>query len=124
MKNMRKTVLGVVMALFMASTASAATVKISDNISESTTWTADNVYRLQDQIYVLPGATLTIEAGTVVASTTDAGGSLAVARGAKIFVNGTKDKPVIMTSTDDVATWTPDSRLPHHRRQPQNRDVA
>src|SRR3989339_818913 len=68
MKNMRKTVLGVMMALFMA--------------------------------------------GTVVASTTDAGGSLAVARGAKIFVNGTKDKPVIMTSTDDVATWTSDSSHP------------
>jgi len=112
MKNMRKTVLGVVMALFMAGTASAATVNVEKNIAASTTWTADNVYRLQDQIYVLPGATLTIEAGTVVASTTDAGGSLAVARGAKIFVNGTKDKPVIMTSTDDVATWTSDSSHP------------
>jgi len=112
MKNMRKAVLGVMMALFVAGTASAATVKVSSNISTSTTWTADNVYRLEDQIYVLPGATLTIEAGTVVASTTDAGGSLAVARGAKIFVNGTKDNPVIMTSTSDVATWTSDSGHP------------
>ncbi len=112
MRNMRKTVFGVMMALFVAGTASAATVKVSSNISTSTTWTADNVYRLEDQIYVLPGATLTIEAGTVVASTTDAGGSLAVARGAKIFVNGTKDNPVIMTSTSDVATWTSDSSHP------------
>lgn len=112
MKNMRNTVLGVMMALFMASTAGAATVKVEKNITASTTWTADNVYRLEKQIYVLSGATLTIEAGTVIASTTDAGGSLAVARGAKIFVNGTKDNPVIMTSTDDVATWTPDASHP------------
>ena len=112
MKNMRKTVLGVMMALFMAGTASAATVNVEKNIAASTTWTADNVYRLEKQIYVLSGATLTIEAGTVVASTTDAGGSLAVARGAKIFVNGTKDNPVVMTSTDDVATWTPNAGHP------------
>ena len=112
MKNMRKTVLGVMVALFMAGTASAAAVKVEKNITASTTWTADNVYRLEKQIYVLSGATLTIEAGTVVASTTDAGGSLAVARGAKIFVNGTKDNPVVMTSTDDVATWTPNAGHP------------
>ena len=112
MKNVRKTVLGVLMALFVAGSAGAATVNVEKNITASTTWTADNVYRLKQQIYVLSGATLTIEAGTVVASDPDDGGSLAVARGAKIFVNGTKDNPVIMTSTDDVATWTPDSSHP------------
>jgi len=112
MKNMRKIVSGALIALFMAGTASAATVKVSDNISTSTTWTADNVYKLTKQIYVLPGATLTIEAGTVVASDPDDLGSLAVTRGAKIYVNGTKDNPVIMTSTDDVATWTSDSSHP------------
>lgn len=99
----------------MAGTASAATVKVSENISTSTTWTKDNVYQLEKQIFVLPGATLTIDAGTVIASTTGAGGSLAVARGAKIFVNGTKDNPVIMTSTDDVATWTKDANHPSGR---------
>lgn len=112
MDIMKKILLGVVIALFMAGTAGAATVRVSENISTSTTWTADNLYKLTKQIYVLPGATLTIEAGTVIASDTGAGGSLAVARGAKIFVNGTKDSPVIMTSTDDVATWTPDASHP------------
>ncbi|MDR4506915.1 MAG: hypothetical protein MRJ65_01540 [Candidatus Brocadiaceae bacterium] len=113
MKNMRKGVLGCLMAIFMAGgTAGAGIITISDDIATSTTWTADNVYRLQDQIYVLPGATLTIEAGTVIASSTGIGGSLAVARGAKIFVNGTKVNPVIMTSTDDVNTWERDSSHP------------
>ncbi len=109
---MKKTICGGLIALFVAGTAGAATVEVSNNVTTSTTWTADNVYRLKKQIYVLPGATLTIEAGTVVASDPNDGGSLAVARGAKIFVNGTKDNPVVMTSTTDVATWTADSSHP------------
>lgn len=112
MENITKILCGVVVSLFIAGTAGAATVKVTENISTSTTWTSDNVYRMEKQIFVLPGATLTIEAGTVIASTTGAGGSLAVARGAKIFVNGTKDNPVIMTSTDDVATWAKDASHP------------
>ncbi|TAH36820.1 MAG: hypothetical protein EYC70_07475 [Planctomycetota bacterium] len=80
-------------------------VLVTSDIAVSTTWTADNTYNLQDQIYVLPGATLTIEAGTIVASDTDLGGSLAVTKGAQIFIQGTKANPVIMTSKADMATW-------------------
>jgi hypothetical protein len=83
--------------------AQATEVLVTSDISGSETWTSNNTYNLQGQIYVLPGATLTIEAGTVVAS--DAGGSLAVTNGAQIFVNGTKNSPVVMTSKLDVATW-------------------
>ena len=89
----------------LAATAQAGEVLVTSNISTSTTWTANNVYNLQQQIYVLPGATLTIEAGTVIASTTSLGGSLAVCKGAQIFVNGTAANPVIMTSKADTATW-------------------
>ncbi|MBK7644440.1 MAG: hypothetical protein IPJ19_15590 [Planctomycetes bacterium] len=89
----------------LAGAANAAEIFVNTNISVSTTWTANNHYNLQQQIYVLPGATLTIEAGTVLASTSNLGGSLAVCKGAQIFVNGTRDNPVIMTSTADVATW-------------------
>ena len=87
-----------------AGSAQAAEVLVTSNITTSTTWTSADTYNLQGQIYVMPGATLTIEAGTIVAS--DAGGSLAVANGAQIFVNGTGKDPVIMTSKADVATWT------------------
>jgi hypothetical protein len=90
----------------IAGSASAADVLVTSDIATSTTWTADNVYNLQDQIYVLPGATLTIEAGTLVASTANLGGSLAVCRGAQINVLGTASAPVIMTSdADDLVTW-------------------
>ncbi|MDZ4773413.1 MAG: hypothetical protein SGI72_09805 [Planctomycetota bacterium] len=111
--------------LCMASTATAADVFFLSStttpsdpilIATSQTWTANNVYILQSPVYIMPGATLTIDAGTVVASmgfnTTSLlndpnleGGTLAITRGAQIFVNGTAAQPVIMTSQRDTATW-------------------
>ena len=43
--------------------ALAGNVDVTDDIFTSQTWTADNVYNLTSQIYVRPGATLTIQAG-------------------------------------------------------------
>ncbi len=84
----------------------AADVLVENNIATSTTWTANNIYNLQKQIYVLPGATLTIEPGTLIRSTAGMGGSLAVCRGAKIYALGTQDAPIIMTSTlDTMNSW-------------------
>ncbi len=104
---MKHITLAVVAALALAGVAAAQSqVLVTSDIATSTTWTSNNVYNLQQQIYVLPGATLTIEAGTIIASTTNLGGSLAVTRGAQIFVQGTPSNPVIMTSQADVATWT------------------
>ena len=80
-----------------------AQVVVNSNITTSTTWSANNVYDIQQQVYVLPGATLTVEPGTVIACSSL--GSLAVCRGAQIFVNGTQFKPVIFTSAADRATW-------------------
>ncbi len=99
--------LAVTALLAVAGTATAADIPVSGDIVGSVTWTANNTYDLQDQVYVKPGATLTIEAGTVVASTpTENGaGSLAVCQGGQIFIQGTADNPVIMTSKNDVATW-------------------
>ncbi|MEY2806307.1 MAG: hypothetical protein RIR65_724 [Planctomycetota bacterium] len=91
----------------LAAGANAAEILVSADIATSTTWTANNTYNLTAQIYVLPGATLTIEPGTVIASTPTANGSgsLAITKGAQIIANGTKTRPIIMTSTADVATW-------------------
>ena len=44
------------------STLPANVVNVSTDIATATTWTADNQYNLTTQIYVLPGASLTIEA--------------------------------------------------------------
>ncbi len=90
----------------MVGRAHAAEILVTTDISTSTTWTADNTYNLQNQIYVMPGASLTIEAGTLIISDTGVGGSLAVTKGAQIFVQGTQAAPVIFTSKADQATWT------------------
>jgi hypothetical protein len=86
--------------------ANAAEILVNSDITVSTTWTANNTYNLQTQIYVRNGATLTIEPGTVIASTTNIGGAIAVTRGAKIIAAGTQQNPIIWTSKADVATWT------------------
>jgi hypothetical protein len=96
----------VVIAASSAIASAQTVINVSSDIAVSQVWTKNNIYNLTQQIYVLPGASLTIEAGTVVASTANAGGSLAVTKGAQIFVNGTQAEPVIMTSTADTATWT------------------
>lgn len=94
---------GLAIGLSLASAASAQ-VLVTSNITTSTTWTASNVYQLAGQIYVEPGATLTIQPGTVIASSGD--GALAICRGAQLFANGTLDAPIIFTSTADRSTWT------------------
>ena len=81
-------------------------INVTSDITTSTTWTADNIYDLRNQVYVRNGASLTIQAGTILASSGNVGGSLAVSRGSKIFVQGTQTQPVIMTSSADRATWT------------------
>ncbi len=107
MKSILKKATAILVAgLGAAGVANGGEVLVTSDITTSTTWTPDNTYNLQDQIYVRNGATLTIKAGTIVASDTNIGGSLAVAKGSQIFVLGTSQKPVIMTSKADVATWT------------------
>ena len=91
-------------ATMLSSTAFAADVSVSGNIATSTTWTKNNTYNLVGQVMVLPGATLTIQPGTVIAS--NAGGSLAVTRGARISAVGNQSEPIIFTSKNDVLTWT------------------
>jgi hypothetical protein len=88
-----------------AGAAQAADIVVNTNITTSTTWTANNVYNLTAQVYVEPGATLTIEAGTIVASNQ---GSLAVVRGGDLIIQGTKENPVVFTSSADRATWIGD----------------
>ncbi len=103
---MKKLMLLIAIAALTLSSSVMAGTMVSGNITEDTHWTkADHPYHLDGLVKVMPGATLTIDKGVVVASFKSDEGSLAILRGAKIFVNGTKEEPVIMTSAEDVATW-------------------
>ncbi|MBM3871376.1 MAG: hypothetical protein FJ392_10490 [Verrucomicrobia bacterium] len=89
--------------LLAASPAAADVVTISGSITSSTTWFATNTYHLVGKVYVQTGANLTIEPGTIVKGTNDNAlfGSLFVCQGAKLFAQGTPDRPIIFTSTAD-----------------------
>src|SRR5690242_9828872 len=83
------------------------TIRLNDNITNNTTWTANNIYvipRLK-QLFVEPGATLTIEPGTEIRG--EQGAVLVITRGAKIIADGTPDKPIIMTTAQGAGAHTP-----------------
>lgn len=55
-------------------------------------------YNLTSKLVVEDGGTLTIPAGTTIVGKGGTSSYIAVAQGGKIFVEGTKDKPVVMTA--------------------------
>lgn len=79
-------------------------VAVTGIILEDTTWTNDNIYQLNQKVVVDNGATLTIEAGTIVKGSPGTGSlasALIIARGSKINAVGTADAPIVFTSTID-----------------------
>ena len=80
-------------------------VEVTASITTNTTWTADKDYVLKDVIYVAPGATLTIRSGTTIYG--DQASALVVRAGARIDVRGTKNEPVVFTSSKPVGQRAP-----------------
>ncbi|MDD4144352.1 MAG: hypothetical protein PHN68_06935 [Prolixibacteraceae bacterium] len=79
-------------------------VHVTSNIAEDVTWTSDKVYILGGRITVINGVTLTIEPGTIIKGEAGTGANasaLLIARGGKIFAEGTAGKPIIFTSVAD-----------------------
>lgn len=79
-------------------------VQKGGNITASETWTANNAYLLTSPVNVQSGATLTIEAGTVVLGTaaTTNPGVIVIRQGAQIQAIGNAMQPIIMTSDQVV----------------------
>lgn len=77
----------------------ATTVTVNaGNITANTTWTKNNVYLLNGFVYVKAGATLTIEAGTVIRGDKSNKGALIIEKGAKLMAEGTASNPIVFTS--------------------------
>ncbi len=66
-------------------------------------WTRDAIYRLRGTVRVETGATLTIEAGTVILALGPEA-KIVVERGAKIEAEGTRRNPVVMTCDAPVGS--------------------
>jgi len=75
---------------------------LQGSISQSITLDPNKNYYLKGQVYVKNNATLTIPAGITVYAQVNAALSaksvLVITQGAKLYVNGTADKPVVFTS--------------------------
>jgi len=86
----------------------AASLKIGllvANIATDMTLTNDTLWQLDGQVVVMPGVTLTIEPGTIIAGlpgTADNASWLLVDAGAKIMADGTAEEPIIFTSQQRV----------------------
>ncbi|MEO6168135.1 MAG: hypothetical protein ABIO46_14515, partial [Chitinophagales bacterium] len=78
--------------------AQAPVVTVTGYIAASTTWTKDNIYLLSGFVYVNNGATLTIEAGTLIKGDKFSKGALIISRGAKLVADGTAAEPIVFTS--------------------------
>ena len=79
-------------------------VNVIGAITENTTWTNENIYKLNQKVVVDAGTTLTIEAGTIIQGTPGTGSlasALIIARGSKINAVGTPSQPIIFTSSID-----------------------
>ena len=81
-------------------------VDVSSDITSDVYWTADHTYVLNGRIFVNDGGVLHIEAGTVIKGKPGTGvnaSALIVARGGKIYAEGTADRPIIFTAeADDI----------------------
>lgn len=76
-------------------------IHVSGFISGTQTWSANNVYMIDGQVTVSTGATLNIEAGTIVKSYTGwSDGSIRVS-GGTLNVDGDSGSPVLFTSYKD-----------------------
>lgn len=86
----------------------ARVATISSDITADRTLYADTLYTLSGFIHVASGATLTIEAGTVIHGDFDVlGSSLFVLRGAQINAVGTESAPIVFTSSRPVGQRQP-----------------
>jgi len=89
----------------------ATTVTIpAGDITTNTTWSSNNVYLLNGWVYVKAGATLTIQAGTVIRGDKVNKGAIIVEPGATIIANGTASNPIVFTSNQapnnrDYGDW-------------------
>jgi hypothetical protein len=79
-------------------------VTVSGVISANTTWSCDTLYKLNGKVYVSNGATLTIEAGTIIkglpSATTVNASALVITRGSKIIAQGDCSNPIVFTAAN------------------------
>ena len=87
--------------------APAPIVVAAQDITTNTTWTRNNIYLLNGFVYVNAGATLTIEAGTLIKGDLTNKGSLIIRQGARLIAAGTAAQPIVFTSNQPAGLRAP-----------------
>jgi len=80
------------------------TITITGNITANTTWETGKTYILGGRIAVVSGVSLTIQPGVIIKGQAGTGANataLIIARGAKLYAQGTATQPIIFTSVAD-----------------------
>ncbi len=91
------------------SAVNLSTLATGDELQGVTNLTCDNVYFIDDLLYVPSGSELFIEPGTVlrgVFGEAEDANALVIARGGKIFANGNAHCPIIFTDENDPLDGT------------------
>ncbi len=79
--------------------------RISGSLQGDQVWHANQRLLLDGLVFVEPGNSLTIEAGTTIRALP--GSALIISRGAQLFARGQQDKPVVFTSAQPLGTRRP-----------------
>lgn len=73
-------------------------VVVTGEIDGTMNWTNNFIYVLRGAVFVNEGATLNIQAGTLIAGEAGSVGTLIVLRGGKLNAIGTREQPIVFTS--------------------------
>ena len=97
-------------------TPTTTNVLVSGNLTSDTHWVSDSTYEMTGRVIVDSGVVLTIDSGTTILAREGQGSlssALIVARGGKIFAEGTKTSPIVFTSvlSEDVELDETDNGL-------------
>ena len=104
--TMKKFLLGCLVFALRFTAVQAQVVTVSGEITTNTTWTKNNIYLLSGFVYVEDGATLTIQAGTIIKGDKASKGTLIVTKTGTIQAQGTECEPIVFTSNEPAGTRT------------------
>ncbi len=77
-------------------------VVVSGQVRGAEAWTNNFIYLLRGAVFVEEGATLNIQAGTLVVGEAGSVGTLIVKRGGRLNAIGTREQPIVFTSDQPV----------------------
>lgn len=104
--TMKKFLLGCLVFALGFTATQAQVVTVSGEITTNTTWTKNNIYLLSGFVYVEDGATLTIQAGTLIKGDKASKGTLIVTKTGTIQAQGTECEPIVFTSNEPAGSRT------------------